>query len=286
MRHAPVSRSVALVACALACWAAYGLAPLRAAAQCNDTHLSGLLSGEHTFRVRAMAATALGSCSPSTTITAALVGALEDAEAAVRAAAAASLGRVGDGAAAAPLRALASDPESAVRNAARDAIAAIEARGPVDVGGSASSSAGSAGSAGSTGPSGGRVSYYVGIGAGAGLTGTALSAARSFFLATLRASAGVDVAPDGETPAQTSTVLSSRHLAGFYLDWSVSVTDSEAGLRCRVTAILQDYPGRDFRAMPSGAATAVGEHDVSRARTCIESAITTALGSARRAMGP
>lgn len=80
--------------------------------------------------------------------------------------------------------------------------------------------------------------------------------------------------------------MSSRHLAGFYLDWSVGVTDTEAGLRCRATVMLEDYPGRSLRSMPSGTATALGEHDVSRAGSCIESAITTALTAARRAMGP
>lgn len=274
MRHAPFARrALVSAACALVLWAAQGGAPRPAHAQGAGSvdYLIRLLSESDSFRVRVRAADALGSQTPSAAVTAALIGALDDSEAAVRAAAASSLGRVGDSSALSGLRGLSSDSESAVRTAARTAIAAIEGRGS---GGSAGGSGGSAG-----GGSTGTPTYYVGVGPGAGVTGATLSGARAFFLSRVRAMSGVVVAPDGESDAAATRELRSRGLSGFFLDWTVTVEDSDAGVRCRVSIVLQDYPGRNVRAMTSGTATLSGDHDLSHAGPGIEAAITSALRS-------
>lgn len=274
LRHAPlVSRSLASIACALVVWAAHGIAAPRAHAQGAD-YLLRLLSESDSFRVRVRAATSLGSQTPSDAITQALIGALDDDEDSVIVAAASSLGRVGDSTALAPLRRLGSHSETAVRNAARDAIAAIEGRSG---GGSGSSGGGSGGASGGGSGGGGVSSFYVGTGPGSGLTGTTLSAARTFLRTSLDAMTGVDLAPDGESDSEINSALRSRHLTGFYLDWTVTITETDAGLRVRAEIVIQDYPGRNIRSMANSATTMAGDHDPAHASPYIEAVITGAL---------
>lgn len=253
--------------------------PSSASAQCasgTDTLLERLAESE-SFRVRVLAANALGSRLPCAAITAALVTALRDDAEAVRAAASSSLGRVGDTSALPALRAMSSDAEAAVRDAARDAIAAIESRGS---GGGSGASA----SAGGSGSGGGTPRYYVAIGPGGGLSGAALTAARASMCASVDAASGVELAPDGEAASTASRVIRERSLAGFFLDWTVAIEDTSAGLEIRVSVVLQDYPGRDMRGMPHGSATVPGVHDPARATRAIEQAIASAVRATVTAM--
>ena len=89
-------------------------------------YLIKLLESSSQFRVRALAASALGQLEPSSAARRALTHALLDEYPAVRAAAAASLGRIGDAGQVSALRALERDPEEPVRNAALASIGKLE----------------------------------------------------------------------------------------------------------------------------------------------------------------
>ena len=89
-------------------------------------YLIKMLEGSTQFRVRAMAANALGQVEPTPAARRALTNALHDAYPAVRAAAAASLGRIGDVGQVSALRELERDPEQPVRNAALASIGRLE----------------------------------------------------------------------------------------------------------------------------------------------------------------
>lgn len=251
-------------------------------AQCADgtDHLIRMLAESDAFRVRVLSANALGSRTPCGPITSALIAALRDSEASVRAAAAASLSRVGDSSALSALRGMSSDRESAVREAATDAIAAIEARGGGGSSGGGSSGGGSGSSGGSSGGGSGSDSFYVGVGPGAGISGSALSAARTFFRGRVDATTGVALAPDGEADSAANRVLSSRHLSGFFLDWTISLTDTSAGLRVRAEIVIQTYPGRDIIAMANSSSVMAGDHDESHAGPYIEAVLSSALRQA------
>lgn len=85
-----------------------------------------LLGRSTQFRVRAQAAISLGLMEPSAATREALTTALHDVHPAVRAAAATSLGRIGDATHVSTLRKLGDDQEAAVRHAARASIGRIE----------------------------------------------------------------------------------------------------------------------------------------------------------------
>jgi HEAT repeat protein len=89
-------------------------------------YLIKLLGSSAQFRVRAQAAIALGLIEDSHAARSALQAALQDPHPAVRAAAATSLGRIGDPNHVYSLRTLATDPDEPVRNAARASIGRIE----------------------------------------------------------------------------------------------------------------------------------------------------------------
>jgi HEAT repeat protein len=92
----------------------------------QSIYLIKLLEGSSQFRVRAQAAISLGMIERSPAAREALTAALHDEHPAVRTAAATSLGRLGDSNHVVALRALGSDPEAPVRNAARASIGRIE----------------------------------------------------------------------------------------------------------------------------------------------------------------
>lgn len=85
-------------------------------------YLIKMLEGSSQFRVRALAASALGQQEPSSAARRALTNALRDEYPAVRAAAAAALGRIGDPKQVSALSELERDPEEPVRNAAHASI--------------------------------------------------------------------------------------------------------------------------------------------------------------------
>jgi HEAT repeat protein len=92
----------------------------------QTTYLVKLLQGSSQFRVRAQAAISLGLMERSLAARDALTVALRDVQPGVRAAAAMSLGRIGDANHLLALRKLGGDPEEPVRNAARASIGRLE----------------------------------------------------------------------------------------------------------------------------------------------------------------
>jgi hypothetical protein len=257
-----------------------------AGAQDRSDYFIRMLQTSTAFRVRAQAALSLGSQTPSPAITTALVAALRDDSAPVRAAAAQSLARVGDQSALSPLRALDHDSEAAVRQAATTAVAAIQARGTTSPSGPSTGGTGG----GTAPPPSGPARYYVGVGdpgsTVSGIDPSILAAARSATVSALGAMSGIVVAPQGESASAARGVLRARSLCGFYLD--VSITTFEAGadgtLRVAVSVVVQDYPGRDVRSMLSGRASASGISGVAAQRSVVQAAMQGALRGLGTAM--
>ncbi len=268
----PVLLALAGVCVALACLL-LAVAPV-ALADARSDYLVRLLQTSTAFRVRAQAAISLGSGLPDPAVTAALTAALRDENAAVRAAAASSLGRVGDASAVTPLRAVERDSEAAVRAAATAAIAAIQSRGTAGTGGATGG-----GTTGGATTGSGPVRYYVGIGR-PNVTGTlspsVASGLRGVVERRLASIGGIAIAPDGESVAAAQGELRRRSLAGFYLDISITIESLPAGaIRARVSVVVQDYPGRNVRSMLSGSATISGASAADA--TLLEAAIGSAL---------
>lgn len=266
-------RLLVLASIALAC-----ALPASAHADERSDYLVRLLQTSTAFRVRTQAAISLGSGLPEPSVTAALAGALRDENAAVRAAAATSLGRVGDTSALTALRAAERDGEAAVRTAATSAIAAIQSRGSAGSGGAATTGTGG-GTTGGTSPPSGPARYYVGIGR-PNVTGTVppalLASVRGMVERRLATIGGIAVAPDGESVSAAQGVLRTRRLTGFYLDISITVETLPTGaIRARVSVVVQDYPGRNVRSMLSGSATITGASSADA--TLLEAAVGSAL---------
>lgn len=264
----------ALVLCVLVPSLAW--APLRAESQARTDYMIRILTTSEAFRVRAQAALSLGGVPPTPAVTTALIGALRDEEAAVRAAAAQSLGRVGDSTAIAPLQALARDPEAAVRTAATAAVTAIRGRSsaPPTTGPSTS---------GVTPPPSGPARFYVGVGDPgspvAGIDRSLLSGARTFVVTRLGTTSGVVVAPAGESVSAANNVIRTRSLTGYFLDVSITALDTRAdgAIHAAVSVVVQDYPGHNIRSMLSGSATASGVSGLSGQRAVVEAALGSAL---------
>jgi hypothetical protein len=236
----------------------------------STDYLIRLLRDSDAFRVRARACDALGSRATDAGVMEALSGALRDTSGAVRAACVSSLGRVGDASVLPALRALDRDSEREVRDAARTAITAIEGR----TGGGAPGGGGAPSGGGASGPP----RFYVGIGlpgTTAGASDVIRRSAREALRTAAAGVAGVVIAPDGESAADATRVLRARSLAGFFLDSTIStIEDTPAGVRVVVQIVVQDYPGRNVRAMLSGRATITGEHNTS------SPAVADAIGAA------
>jgi hypothetical protein len=278
-------KALALVALAVALALA---SPASMRADERTDYLVRLLQTSTAFRVRAQAAVSLGSVPAEPSVVQALTQALRDDNAAVRAAAASSLGRLGDPSAVAALRGLERDSEAAVRTAATEAITTLQRAGSSRTA-TASATARTTGTtaAGGTSTPSGPARYYVGIGVPgsrvATVDPTVLRGARAYIERSLSAMQGVVVAPDAESVAAANRVIRERSLAGFYLDSSVTVLEQrpDGALRASVSVVVQDYPGRNVRSMLTGSATVSGETGATAQRTAIEAA----LGSALRNLG-
>ena len=263
---------------------------LQAQADERSDYLMRLLQTSTAFRVRAQAAISLGSVPVQPEIVAALTAALRDSEGSVRAAAASSLGRLGDPAAVPALTSLSRDSSPEVRAAATGAIAALRRAPAATVPGIAAGTTGT-----TSGTATGPARFYVGIGVPATRVATAdadvVRAARAHIERTVGAMSGVVVAPEGETVATATRVLRSRSLVGFYVDSSVTALDArpDGSLRASVSVVVQDYPGRNVRSMLTGSATVSGEQGPTAQRTAIEAALGSALrnlGTAMNASSP
>jgi hypothetical protein len=237
---------VTLLVLALACALARADDP-------RSTYLIKLLDGSSQFRVRAQAAISLGAVEASSSAVAALTKALNDGHPAVRAAAATSLGRVGDESSSVALRSLERDAEEPVRAAAKAAIGrlASNARPAAAIAVAPPSQ---------TGPE----LYYVAVATPASrvsnLDRQLLTQAQTFIKQRVGQVQGVRIAPDTENSQDAERVLKQRRLKGFYLDSSIVSVEKKSGggTRVAVSVIVATYPGRDMRAIMQGAATVTG----------------------------
>jgi hypothetical protein len=280
VRRSSVSGQLGLVLALLA-----ALSAATALAQADRTaYLIQLMGTSSSFRVRAQAALSLGGMGPSTQATQALIGALRDDEATVRAAAAQSLGRIGDSSALSALHGIEHDSESAVAQAATAAIASIGARGS---GGAPPSSGGGGTISAPSGPA----RYYVGVGdpgsTVSGIDPSLLVAARAAAVSTITPMSGVVVAPQGESASAARSAIRARSLTGFFLDISITdlTTRPDGAIHVAVSIVVQDYPSHNIRSMLSGNATASGVSGVSGQRAVIQAAIQGALRNLSQAMG-
>lgn len=239
-------------------WAAVAMCLCCSMVRADDprsTYLIKLLERSSQFRVRAQAAISLGTVEGSRTAVEALTSALHDTHPAVRAAAATSLGKVGDANAISALRSLDKDSEEPVRAAARESMAKLArsqptSRDPTTPG---------------PGPApAGPALYYVAVAEPGTRVATMdkrlLAQARTLIKRRVGQIQGVRLAPDSETAQDAEQVLKKQRLKGFYLDSSIVSVEKKSGgeTRVAVSVIVATYPGRDMRAILQGAATVTG----------------------------
>jgi hypothetical protein len=237
-----------------------------------------VLHGGRDFRARVRAALALGN-SDDRSVTPHLVRALDDSSSAVRAAAATSLGRLGDPSAIGPLREASRDRERVVRNEAQRAIRRIrdanrDSRAERRRGRSSPRR---------TGRSSGadpyptisviprardiywpRVRYVVVLGSmenrsnfeDEALANT-LQREVSRNLLVLR---GVAVLREGHEPPDATREIRRRRLPKLRLEGSLNTVERthqrrQVQVRCEVSLMLMQEPGREIRSVLNGAAT-------------------------------
>jgi hypothetical protein len=253
-----------------------------AAADARTDFLIRMLTSSTQFRVRTQAALALGGQEPDSTVVQALGKALSDEHPAVRAASAAALERLKQPSALTALRAAQNDSDGAVRSAVRSAIASLE---------SSRSTASSSGSSSSERPSPrGPATFYVGVGLPGnqvGLSATTLRALRDHVSKQVGQIEGVRLAPENEEQRAAERVLRAEKLVGYFIDSSVTSieTKPDGAIRAQVSVIIGTYPGRDIRAMLSGAATVSGGGSGESAKVqAVEAAFTGALRRLPQAM--
>jgi len=265
------------------------------------------------MRARARAALALGS-SNDRAVTPHLIQALADSSPAVRAAAATALGRLQDRRALAALRARVSDDRRAVRIEAQQAIRRIEAANPARHGRASGHHRGSTSLRGSghdrmpsisvipraRGISWQRVRYVVVLGAMENRSrfnddalGQLLAAEVSRALLVLR---GVAVLHEGSEPPNAQREIQRRHLNKLRLEGSLnsvnrSLARRQLSVRCEVSLMLMDDPGRNMRSVLNGAATGSSPRSGQRrvqeqrlARQALAGAVRSAMRGASRAI--
>jgi len=277
-------------------------------AQSDHSTVIRVLRTGRDFRARARAALALGS-SNDRSVTPHLVRALEDRSPAVRAAAATALGRLQDPRALTPLRARLSDDERIVRREAAQAIRRIEA---AQQGSPGSQRRGRRGRGASERlPSIAvvprarrvywpRVRHVVVVGAMENRSRFSddgleqlLAAEVNRNLLVLR---GVAVFQAGQIPANAQRQIQRRNLNHLRLEGSVSRVDRsvrrrQLQVRCEVSLMLMDEPGRNMRSVLNGAATGSSPRSGPRrtqeqrlARQALTGAVRSAMQGAARAI--
>ncbi len=240
------------VCCAavLVCLCAHGVA----LADARTDFLVKMLATSSQFRVRAQAALALAASPDDDKVSAALVKSLrEDEHPAVRAASASALERAGTRVATA-LRDALRDQDKTVRAAAKRALEEIERGAPKAT----------AVVAPLPGDLNRGAIFYVGIGLpaskGSSLSPTLLRTLRDYVSREVVQISGVRLAPETETSATAEKQIKSQKMTGYFLDSSVTSLEikPDGSVRAQVSVIVGTYPGRDMRAMLSGAATVSG----------------------------
>jgi hypothetical protein len=98
---------------------------------------------------------------------------------------------------------------------------------------------------------------------------------------------GVRLAPEQETSAAAERELKAQKMTGYFIDSSVTNVEikPDGSVRAQVSVIVGTYPGRDMRAMLSGAATLSGVGSDESARLeAIQAAYSGALRRLPQAM--
>ncbi|MFK7987315.1 MAG: HEAT repeat domain-containing protein [Sandaracinaceae bacterium] len=278
-------------------------------AQDHSTALR-VLHRSHDFRARVRAALALGA-SNDPDMARPLIEALSDRNPAVRAAAATSLGRLGHRAALAPLRRLERDRQQVVRTEARRAIRRIEdasrSRQPTAPSAAPRALRGGPGRYPSIsvvprerGTNWRTVNYVVVVGdmedrstfRGVDLSPQLLQEV-SRALVVLR---GVAVMHGGRIPPTAEREIQRRHIPKLRLEGSVNRVERRAerrdlSVRCEVSLMLMDEPGRAIRGVLSGAATGRSarrgprtRQEASLAQQALTGAVRSAMSGAARAI--
>jgi hypothetical protein len=221
-----------------------------------------MLTSSAQFRVRAQAALALATAVDDANVAAALTRALSsDDHPAVRAASASALERIRPASAVPALRAALRDDDKAVRAAAKSALAEIERTAVASA--KVTPLTPSLGTSSPRDPSRGSV-YYVGI----GVPATRVTSVPTGVLRTLREHvareivqiSGVRLAPEQESSTAAERELKAQKMTGYFIDSSITSVETkpDGSVRAQVSVIVGTYPGRDMRAMLSGAATVSG----------------------------
>ena len=218
-----------------------------------------MLGTSSQFRVRAQAALALGAAEDPAVVPALTKALRRDGHPAVRAASASALERLGAPSSAAALKLALRDNDKTVRAAAKRALDEVER-------GLAKATPKPAAVAPSTPfPSAAREAlFYVGV----GLPGSQVSTLSAGLLRNLREHlarevvqiAGVRLAPENESRSAAERELRAQKMTGYFIDSSVTSleTKPDGSIRAQVSVVVGTYPGRDMRAMLSGAATVSG----------------------------
>ncbi len=276
------ARSWIGIAC-MAMWLFVAASTTTALADARTEFLVRMLATSAQFRVRAQAALALGGQAPASNIVRALIDALRDEHQAVRAASASALERLKDPSAIPALKAAQSDRDGSVRSAARSAIASLESARPAPIAAATPAPVSPSGA-------GGSPVFYVGVGvpgSQVGLPPPTLRNLRQHVISQVSQMAGVAVAPENEDRRAAERVIGTRKLVGFYVDSSITSIEqrSDGSVRAQVSVILGTYPGRDMRAMLSGAATVSGGGTGEEAKAqAVQAAFTGALRRLPQAM--
>jgi hypothetical protein len=299
-KHHPPSlrRTAALLSAA---FLALALAASSGLAQGDHSTVVRVLRESRDFRARVRAALALGQTSDHS-VTPYLVSALRDRSPAVRAAAATALGQLRDRSAIGPLRALSHDSARVVRSEAERAIRRIRA-GSRPVRPSAPARALTRTASGGVLPAIAvvprardiywpTVRYVVVLGNmenrsnfhDAGLDAL-LEREVTRNLIVLR---GVAVLPGDRVPATAEREIARRRLPELRLEGSLNRVDRRAqprqiSVRCEVSLMLMDEPGRNLRGVLNGAATGSQPrrgHREEQERQLAEQALTGAVHSA------
>lgn len=274
-------------------------------AQSDHSTVIRVLRTSRDFRARTRAALALGS-SNDPAVVPHLTGALRDDHPAVRAAAATGLGRLGDRSALSHLRGALSDRESIVRTEAQRAIRRIEEanRGTPEPAAPASRGRDPYPTI-SVVPREQeiywpRIRYVVIVGemqnrasfGGDALSRTMLNEVNRNLL-VLR---GVAVLPDGRLPPSATREIERRHLPKLRLEGSLNRIERRSqrrqlSVRCEVSLMLLDDPGRNIRGVLNGAATGSQperagnrEQEASLAQQALVGAVRSAMSGAAQAI--
>ncbi|WP_437290726.1 HEAT repeat domain-containing protein [Sorangium sp. So ce406] len=250
------------------------LIPTRLYAEQRTSYLAEQLKANDDYRVRTQAALALGA-SGDDAATKPLCDALSDANASVKVAAAAALGRLGKPAGLPCLqRAEGREQTPAVKSQIQKSIATLSSGG-----------ASSAGGAVAPPPPGADTKYYVAIEI-TNKSGRPESEIEPLLRAAMQskilAKPGYAVAPKGETVAQGKKILNGKKLKGFYLLATVEPAVYQGGNLTQVVRVsMWTYPSKSLQGefAPKLTQSGTPKKDVQSEnvlmKMCVENAVET-----------